>query len=75
MSYNVNHLGLYISSAASTDFHRGDRITAVDGLPISSFAEWKQKMTTYSVGDAVNITVIRGDSSLTLSLTLTELTR
>ena len=75
MSYNVNHLGLYISDSVSTAFRRGDRITAVDGLPISGFAEWKLKINTYSVGDAVNITVIRGDSSLTLSLTLAELTR
>jgi len=74
MSYNVNHLGLYISSSVSSNFQRGDRITAVDGLPINSFAEWKQKLTGYSVGDVLDITVIRGDSKITLSLKLTELT-
>jgi len=73
MSYNVNYLGLYISSSVSSEFRRGDRITAVDNLPISSFTEWKQKLSNYSVGDTIKITVTRGDSSLTLSLTLTEL--
>jgi len=72
-SYNVNHLGLYISDSANNEFRRGDRITAVDGLQINSFAEWKQKMNNYSVGDIIKITVVRGDSSLTLSLTLGEL--
>jgi len=74
MSYNVNHLGLYISNSVSINFQRGDRIVAVDGLPISSYAEWKLKMNDYSVGDNVEITVIRGDNTLTLTLTLAEST-
>ena len=74
MSYRVTQLGLYISRSTSDDFHSGDIITAVDGLPISNYAEWKQIMTNYSVGDIVNITVTRGSNSLTLPLMLGELT-
>jgi len=74
MSYRVNYLGLYISNSVSEDFRSGDRIIAVDGLPINSFAEWKHKMNEYSVGDTVNITVVRGESTLTLPLTLAEMT-
>ena len=74
MSYRVNNLGLYISRSVSIDFQTGDRITAVDGLPISNLAEWNHKMNEYSVGDIINITIIRNDSSLTLPLRLAELT-
>jgi len=74
MSYRVNNLGLYISRSVSIDFLPGDRIVAVDGQLISSYAEWRLKMNEYSVGDTVSITVIRGDNSLTLPLILDELT-
>jgi len=74
MSYRVNYLGLYISRSISPDFQSGDRIIAVDNLPISSLAEWNQKMKEYSVGDVVNITVARGESSPTIPLTLAEMT-
>ena len=74
MSYRVNNLGLFISRSVSSDFQSGDRITAVDGLPINNLAEWNHKMNEYSVGDTIEITIARGDTSLTLPLTLAELT-
>jgi len=72
MSYRVNHLGLYISNSVSDDFRSGDRIVAVDNLLINNIAEWNQKMSEYSVGDTINMTVVRGDNSVTLPLTLME---
>ena len=73
MSYRINQLGLYISKSQSSEFQSGDRITAVDGQTVSSLADWNKQMSNYSVGDTINVTVIRNGRSTTASITLTEM--
>ena len=73
MSYRVQTLGLYISASVNSGFQSGDRITAVDGQAISSLSDFNKQMNNYAVGDTIGITVVRNGSSITVSLTLTEL--
>lgn len=73
MSYRINQLGLYISSSVNHEFQSGDRITAVDGRAVNNLADWNKLINLHSVGDAVNVTVVRGGSGITVPLTLTEM--
>ncbi|MCL2756834.1 MAG: trypsin-like peptidase domain-containing protein [Coriobacteriia bacterium] len=73
MMYRINTFGLYISKSASSDFQSGDRITSLNGQTINSLADWNRQLDRYSVGDTIRVTVVRNGSSITYTLTLTEL--
>ncbi len=72
MYYRVSKLGLYIRSSADPSFQSGDIITAVDGKTVSTLADLTGILADCKVGDTVQVTVSRSNSSLTLPLTLTE---
>ena len=73
MMYRVNQLGLYISGSLSGEFRSGDRIVAVGGNEVGSLADFNRQMLKYSVGDTVELSLVRGGQSAKASLTLTEL--
>ncbi|MDR1629322.1 MAG: trypsin-like peptidase domain-containing protein [Oscillospiraceae bacterium] len=73
--YGVNTLGLYIMESKSADFLRGDRIISMDGKEIADVAGFKALLEDHSVGDVVEITVIRDGVTKTVSLTLGEKTQ
>lgn len=63
------------SAAATAGIRAGDRIVAVDGSPIRSFEELRGTISSYSPGDEVTVTVVRGDQRLDLPVTLGTLGR
>jgi S1-C subfamily serine protease len=50
----------------------GDIITAVDGHPVARVADLLQYFNTKKIGDEVSLSVIRGDETLTVAVTLGE---
>jgi S1-C subfamily serine protease len=50
----------------------GDIITAVDGHPVAKVADLLEYFNTKKVGDQVSLSVIRGDETLTVVVTLGE---
>jgi 2-alkenal reductase len=50
----------------------GDIITAIDGHPVAGVADLIQYFNTKKVGDEVSLSVIRGDETLTVAVTLGE---
>jgi serine protease Do len=74
MSYRIQHLGLYISHSVNENFQSGDRITAVDGQPVTNLTDWNRQMNKYKIGDTVTITIIRNDISLNHELIMSEKT-
>ena len=50
----------------------GDIITAVDGNPVSKVADLLEYFNTKKVGDQVSLSVIRGDDTITVTVTLGE---
>ncbi|MGI6031102.1 MAG: S1C family serine protease [Eubacteriales bacterium] len=80
MMYRVSRLGVCVvgvqegSPAESAGLQQGDFITAVDGQAVSSSSEIKSIFSKHSVGDTVELTVIRGNQQGTVQLTLREYT-
>lgn len=69
-SYNV---GVYVYEASeSSGFKYGDRIIAFNGTEIGSAAEFAVAMKNCSVGDTVQITVMRSGKSVVVTTTLSE---
>jgi S1-C subfamily serine protease len=50
----------------------GDIITEVDGLPVAQVADLLQYFNTKKVGDQVSLSIVRGDKTLTVVVTLGE---
>lgn len=51
----------------------GDLIVAIDGVPITNFADLNSYLVFHTTaGQTIELTVLRGSQSLTLSLTLGE---
>ena len=71
--YRVNQTGLYIISSVDEQLRNGDRITAVDGKPITDLYDYNEAIKGLEVGDTVTITVARGDATISAQITLTEL--
>lgn len=69
-SYNV---GVYVYEASeSSGFKYGDRIVSFNGAEIGSAAEFSAAMKNCSVGDTVQITVMRSGKSVVVNATLSE---
>lgn len=50
----------------------GDIITAVDGHPVAKVVDLLQYFNTKKVGDQVSLSIVRGDKTLTVAVTLGE---
>ncbi len=71
--YRVNYTGLYISESVDPQFQSGDRIVYIDGAEIGGLADYKTALNNYSVGDKIEISVVRGSEIITIPLTLAEM--
>lgn len=50
----------------------GDRIVALDGQPVATTDELRRRLEIYRAGDDVSLTLVRGDSTVDLALSLAE---
>jgi putative serine protease PepD len=57
-------------AAAAAGLESGDRITAVDGDQVRNRAELQARIGTYSPGDKVAVTFVRGGDTQTVEVTL-----
>lgn len=78
--YGVSQLGVYIysvnegSAAQAAGLAKGDCITAVDNVVVSSSTEVQQAVKSKKVGDVVTVTVLRNGKTIDLPVTLQEST-
>ena len=71
--YNSTQSGAYVESAdESTGLNRGDRIISIDETEIGSASDISNYINTKSVGDTVNVIVMRRGKTVTVSITLKE---
>lgn len=70
--------GLYINSvtagesADTAGIRSGDRIVSVDGITVTTAAEFKDILRKHAVGDKIKIILSRNGTSVTVTVTLTE---
>ena len=62
------------SAAEQAGLQAYDIVVAVDGVEISSYSELQSMIFAHKIGDAVVVSVVRGDEKLDLEVTLQELT-
>ncbi|MEA5050739.1 MAG: trypsin-like peptidase domain-containing protein [Oscillospiraceae bacterium] len=78
--YGLSRTGVYIQSvnegsgAAKAGLAAGDYIVSVDGTAVSAASEVRSAVQAKSVGDVVEIQVIRDNKTLTFEVTLGEST-
>lgn len=77
-NYSVNSYGIYVSelvteSAKNSGLEVGDVITMLDGEETITFETLKGKLSEYSAGDEVTLTVVRGKSQIEIKITLEQL--
>ncbi|MBL8056087.1 MAG: PDZ domain-containing protein [Anaerolineales bacterium] len=60
------------SPAAQAGLRRGDIVLEVEGQAVNSLAELRRAVQDRAAGDAVALTVLRGDARLTLTAAVTE---
>ncbi len=59
--------------AASAGLEGGDRITAINGDAVRNFAELQGTIGTYSPGDTISVTIVRGGRTQSVEVTLGEI--
>lgn len=62
------------SAAAIGGIQENDIITSVNGTAVSSGDELRTLIATFSIGDTVTVTVVRGNQTMNISVTLLERT-
>ena len=78
LMYRVGQTGCYIystvdgSAAAKAGLRSGDCITAINGTEVSTSEDVKTILDTCSVGDTIQMTILRNGESATVSVTLQE---
>ena len=73
MTHGVAVLGIYENSpAAKAGLHAGDILTSIDGEPIASQLELRNKEAAMTPGTVVKLAGTRNGKDLTLSVTLAE---
>ena len=71
--FNSSSVGVYIvDDTGKHGFKYGDRIISFNGEEVSSSSDLASMLKKCSVGDTVEIVVMRSGSSVTVSVTLTE---
>ena len=81
MQYGVNSLGVYISEVSSgsaaeqAGLQVGDRIISVDDRVVESYTDLSSILDDHAVGDTIEILVGRNGTTVTVSLTLQEMTQ
>ena len=78
LMYRVGQTGCYIystddgSAAAKAGLRSGDCITAINGTEVSASKDVKSILNSCSVGDTIQMTILRNGESATVSVTLQE---
>ena len=78
LMYRVGQTGCYIystvdgSAAAKAGLRSGDCITAINGTEVSTSEDVNTILDTCSVGDTIQMTILRNGESATVSVTLQE---
>ena len=81
MQYGVNSLGVYISEVSSgsaaeqAGLQVGDRIISVDDQVVESYTDLSSILDDHAVGDTIEILVGRNGTTVTVSLTLQDMTQ
>lgn len=57
-------------NADAAGLRRGDIVTAINGEPVSRYAQLSEKLAYHSPGDAITLSIIRDDKERSLRLTL-----
>ena len=71
--FSSPYTGVYITAVGdSEEFRAGDLILTADGKDISSVSEFNRLVNEKSVGDKMELVILRGKSQLTITLTLKE---
>lgn len=71
--FSSPYTGVYITAVGDNEeFRAGDLILTADGKDISSVSEFNRLVNEKSVGDTLELVVLRGKSQLTITLTLKE---
>ena len=71
--FNSTNVGVYVVESAHTDEVKyGDLLYAIDGVQVRSSEEVEALLSTYEIGDTVELTLIRAEKEYTVSLTLQE---
>lgn len=76
--YRVSRMGVYVQSlvaggaAEKAGVKIGDCVISIGDVAVSSSSEVKSQLNNYSVGDVVQLQVIRDGRTLTLDVTLDE---
>jgi len=70
----VTDYGMYVTNWQNGDFKFGDRIIALDDVPVSTFSELKSVLYNHEIGDTISVTVSRLTSRQQSRLTTFEIT-
>ena len=70
--YKVSEFGVYIQSTVNPELKTGDRIIAIDGNTVSTFAEIKAIIKQHKVGDKITVTVSRQNKIIDVNITLID---
>jgi serine protease Do len=70
--YRVSQIGLYIISSENNQLRNGDRITAVNGMPVAGLNDYNEVMKDCDIGDTLTITAARGGDFVSADITLSE---
>lgn len=66
--------GVYIIDSEDSSLHEGDRIVSIDNIAVGSYAELRNLLLEYKVGDVVKIQVSRINSNNRSELVTVEIT-
>ena len=70
--YRVSQTGLYIISSVDERLKNGDRITSVDGIPVTNLYDFNEAIKDRVIGDSVRVTVSRGNDNVSADIMLYE---
>lgn len=68
------YVGLYVKDTR-TPFEANDYIVSLKGAAVTTKSGWKKAIINHKSGDIVSVTVLRGNSTITLDYTLPEKTK
>ncbi len=66
------NFGVYVTASSQPDLKAGDRIVAIDGEEVMYSQDIKTILTDKSVGDNVEVTVVRNGKYVTVDISLLE---
>lgn len=68
----ITDYGVYVTASESDALKFGDRIVAIGDVSVSTGSDIKSELVNYSVGDVMEITVVRGQKMTKVEIELTE---